>query len=272
MNVARRSLALFSCVALFVAVAPLAHANTVSGTAYCDIKTDSGGQGSNYAIQTPTLAQLGNAESTSAGQCASFTASAINFASGVDSTAASSHGVTGGDSLNNFLNYGGNLLTSSYSSAHAGANGGQAILSNGGQSDNGTLIVLSGTNYLTNGESITLNHDDGALIYVCSITSVCTLGTGGIPTDVSDYSLISGLPSNSGTQTYDGQSPFDFTGTTGSYDFLLIYNSNYLQPSDLQSNIDSGTAPSPTPEPSSLILLGTGVLGAAGMFRRRYIA
>ena len=36
--------------------------------------------------------------------------------------------------------------------------------------------------------------------------------------------------------------------------------------------IDSMTTVAPTPEPSSLFLLGSGILGAAGVIRRRFIA
>ncbi len=78
--------------------------------------------------------------------------------------------------------------------------------------------------------------------------------------------------------TNDGIFPFQFTGKNGS-NFLTIIatNGESIQWIDFQSDQGwkvfkqprvSETAPGNTPEPSSLLLLGSGVLGLGGLIRR----
>ncbi len=238
---------LFALSGLLSAATVVAHASSFSGVAFCGIQSATGGptaQGSGYAINTPTMSQLANAEATSEGQCASFTASSINFNTGYGNP---------GTSLSSFLNTVPGNVTSQTYTAQAAKNGAPAATATGSQNSDGTLFVLNGTTFLTSGEKITLTHDDGAYIYVT--------GNG-----LTNYLIT---PAGSGMQTIADQGPFTLPSavTTGDYSFELIFNTNYEQPTELDSNLNIAS----TPEPASFALLGTGALGVYGAFRRRFV-
>ncbi|HEX4156394.1 MAG TPA: PEP-CTERM sorting domain-containing protein [Acidobacteriaceae bacterium] len=96
-----------------------------------------------------------------------------------------------------------------------------------------------GETYLVGGQTYSFTHDDGMYLF-----------------------LNGSMYINAGTPTTAITNTFSVT-TSGTYDFEVLYTNVNALPSVLQSDISA------TPEPGSLALLGSGLLGLAGVARRK---
>lgn len=133
-----RLLRYLSLVALVLSTGVAAHANTISGVAYCNISATD-------AANTPAPG------STPSGtECATFTASNVAFYS-------SGSSIT--NNLGSFLSSENALLSASY------LNG----FSAGSNLDN-SFWQFTGTGYFVNGQTYTVVHDDGVVMTVNGVT------------------------------------------------------------------------------------------------------
>jgi hypothetical protein len=121
----------------------------------------------------------------------------------------------------------------------------------------GIEVVITGTIFLNSGSnSFQVGHDDGVVLTMPGI------GSGA-------FGNIVNQPGPTGLVT----TPFSVNnpGAAGNFAFTLDYSECCGAPADLIFAVNSAPVGAATPEPSSFVLFGSGLLAAAGMVRRRVI-
>lgn len=150
----------------------------------------------------------------------------------------------------NQINFFGGPMSSSPTYTVGGflnSNGSVAVLNPGlnpSLSMDNKELQLMGSSFFAAG-TYSITHDDGIFLYLNG-SSTCV--------------ICSPLPTTANTDTFT-------IGTAGTYSFDLLYAETNGAPGVL--NFPGATA---TPEPSTFVLLGSGLMSAAGLVRRRMSA
>jgi PEP-CTERM motif len=118
---------------------------------------------------------------------------------------------------------------------------------------NNSEIVITGFITLNSGNNaFVVGHDDGVVLNIAGFGNVVNAPG---PTALDDTSFNVPNP-----------------GAGGDFAFTLEYAETDGGPADLIFNINNTLlTTSPVPEPGSMVLLGTGMLGLAGVVRRRFL-
>ncbi|HUZ94630.1 MAG TPA: PEP-CTERM sorting domain-containing protein [Edaphobacter sp.] len=193
------------CLAAFLAVTGVAHAYTFTGSVWENATSwPNSLPASTSALGTPS---------------ATFSVDGINF---------NSNGSTD-YTIGSFLTSGGNTV-SNQSASFAGI---------AGDTLNNTIYEFTGYTNLVAGQTYSVTHDDGAILYIDGVAVI----NAGAPTSAEVSSFVA--------------------SATGTFSVDLLYAEVNGAPAVLTSDLVA------TPEPSSIILLGSGLLGVAGLVRRR---
>lgn len=111
---------------------------------------------------------------------------------------------------------------------------------------NNTLFVFTGTASFTNGSTFTVTHDDGTNMYV-------------------NGSNVLSVPG----PTSPVSTPYTYTGPSGTYNFEFLYTECCGGSADYITSLIPAVVPSAVPEPGTLLMFGTGLLGVGRIVQSR---